>query len=282
MWRTRLRAMGVGVAIGLLLAPPCAATPGEIAARDLVPQSSEQVLARAFSVRYDANMQSNVHITVRNRMGDEREQRMQIATKRIDDKLHSLGRFTAPERLRGTTVLNIEHDDRAGDHFVYLKTLGRVRRISTAQRADSFMGTDLTYEDFERRRVRDYEVAFAADSTVEGEPVWVVNGVPRFHSSYARAEFLIAKSDSAILEVRYFKRRAAEPFKVVLTPRRHTHSADGYALPKLLLVRNLARGTETEMRVTELTVNPDLDDAMFTTTSIEVGRPIPGLDAPAD
>jgi hypothetical protein len=62
---------------------------------------------------------------------------------------------TAPYESRGTTVLTYRYKSADGpvaqarndDTWVYVPTLRRVRRISTAQRTDAVAGTDFTFDD---------------------------------------------------------------------------------------------------------------------------------------
>ena len=58
----------------------------------------------------------------------------------------------------GLTVLIAELADGGREMFVYLPALLRARRISGVQRLESFLGSDLTYDDFERQRVADFTV----------------------------------------------------------------------------------------------------------------------------
>ncbi len=246
--------------------------------QDAVPDGAYEVVRRAFERRYSADTRQVIEVVVSNRYGEERRRRVAVAAKHIDGRLHSLGRFLAPEYLRGTTILNVENPDRSDDHFLYLRSLERIRRISMNHRSDAFMGTDLTYEDFERRRVDDYELEARPEASVEGERVHLVEGRPRFDSTYDRVDFFIAVSDGAMLETRYYKRDAEAPFKIIRAPRSHTRPFGAHVLPTYLVVENLPRGTRTQVWIRNLTVNPELEDSLFTASSIEVGRPIPGLE----
>ena len=240
--------------------------------------AADRVLERAFRNRYEIDTREFIEVVVRNTESELSRRRLAVATKRIDGRLHSLGRFTAPEYLRGMTILSIENARGSGDHFVYLREVAKLRRISIGHRADSFMGTDLTFEDFERRRVDHYRAELRPPSALGGEPVDVVSAMPRYPSGYARVEFWIAQSDAAILETRYFKQAAGSPYKRIHAPRADTKQLGGHALPTRILVENLARGTQTEVWIQQLSIDPGLDDAIFTAASIEVGRPIPGLE----
>lgn len=267
----RLLGLGALAAAGLAAA-------GGSSAGDALPAGPQEILARAFANRYGLDTRQVIEVVVRNASGEERRRRVAVATKQIDGRLHSLGRFLEPEYLRGTTILNIENADRSDDHFLYLRSLERIRRVSMNQRSDAFLGTDLTYEDFERRRVEDYALEMRPAAALEGERVQVVEGRPRFDSAYERAVFSVAESDGSILETRYYKRGAEEPFKIIRAPRAETRRFGDHVLPTFLVVENLARGTRTEVRIRELEIDPELDDGLFTASAIEVGRPIPGLE----
>ena len=245
---------------------------------------AEGLLDRAFRNRYDLDTAQRIDLTVRNRAGAERRHVVEIATKRIDGQLHSLGRFIQPPDLRGTSILTIENRDRSDDHFVYFPYLKSVRRIGSSQRADSFMGTDLTYEDFERRYAQDYDVVSESPATLDDEDVVLVFASPKYDSGYALGEFAIATSDYAILRIRYFKERGSvEPFKVLRAPRARMSRIDGHTIPLWMEVTDLRRRTTTEVRVEQLDVNPVLPDELFTAVSLQLRKRIPFADpAPGD
>ncbi len=240
--------------------------------------AANRQLERAFRNRYEIDTREFIEVVVRNSDRELSRRRLAVATKRIGGRLHSLGRFIEPEYLRGMTILSIENTRGSGDHFVYLREVAKLRRISIGHRADSFMGTDLTFEDFERRRVEHYRAELRSPSALGGEPVDVVSAAPRYASGYARVEFWIARSDAAILETRYFKREAGSPYKVIHAPRADTVKLGGHALPTRLLVENHARGTQTEVWIEQLSIDAGLDDTIFSAAAVEIGRPIPGLE----
>ncbi len=57
---------------------------------------------------------------------------------------------TYPFELSGFNTLQLSYIDRTheDDYWIYLPSIRRTRRMSTAQRYDTFAGTDLCYEDF--------------------------------------------------------------------------------------------------------------------------------------
>lgn len=234
----------------------------------------EDLLERALANRHDVDLAQRIKIILRNDRGAERRYVVEMATKRIDGQLRSFARFTHPESDSGTAILMIEQRGRHDDTFVYFPYAKRVRRVSSAQRADRFMGTDLTYEDFERRYAEDYEVIDSSDSHVEGERVSRVRVRPRFAAGYHGAEFAIAVTDYAILEMQYFRDPSPDAFRIVSAPRAYMIERGGHVLPGKVLIRNLDRRTTTEVKFEETEVDPPLADSLFTEVSLQIRKPI--------
>jgi hypothetical protein len=68
----------------------------------------------------------------------------------------SLVRFTHPADINGTAFLVWEQPNADDERFLYLPSLGRVRRIAGSEAQESFVGSDLTYEDIGGREFENY------------------------------------------------------------------------------------------------------------------------------
>jgi hypothetical protein len=235
-------------------------------------EEARSLFARAIAIRYGCNSRALVDLRMRDGRGGERHRRIRTVTKHIHGRMHSIGRVIAPEYLRGTTLLSIEARDRSDDVFVYLPSLGRVRRVSMSRRADSFLGSDLTYQDFDRHRPEDYRIESLARERVDGEPVHVITTRPRGSETYRRVAFVAALSDLAILELRYFKAGDAQPSRMVRFPRASIRKSGGNLIPTRIHAANTLRGSETEVEITELEVNPEIDDRLFSIVTLRAER----------
>jgi hypothetical protein len=157
-------------------------------------------------------------------------------------------------------IMSIEQKERDDDSFVYLPSLGKVRRISSAQRADAFLGSDLTFGDLERLRVEDYVVESMTEAEIRGEEALWLRASRREKRRDERVEFGVARTDWAILEVRYLKRDTDLPWRRVEAPRESMKRLDGHVLPTRLIVHNAIRETTTEVILHRLEVNPQIAD----------------------
>ena len=68
----------------------------------------------------------------------------------------SLVRFTYPNDIKGTAFLVWEQPNGDDERFLYLPSLGRVRRIAGSEAQESFVGSDFTYEDIGGREFENY------------------------------------------------------------------------------------------------------------------------------
>jgi len=81
-----------------------------------------------------------------------------------------LVRFTYPNDIKGTAFLVWEHPNADDERFLYLPALGRVRRIAGGEKQESFIGSDLSYEDIGGRELADYTYSFTDSSSTWTAP----------------------------------------------------------------------------------------------------------------
>jgi hypothetical protein len=259
--------------------PPLRSGDALPAPADAVPLSAHDILGRALEKRFDMDARASIAVTVTSRGGQRDRKQAELASKRVNGLVQSFGRFTYPEELRGMAMLRLENADRMDDFFAYLPEFKRVRRLATPHRSDLFVGTDATYEDIERRRADDYEVELRPSEVVHDEDVWVVTTAPRYsESGYGRVDYLIAKSDYAILEQRHYRVGAEDAFKVIEAPRSHMRVVEDRIVPMRIIMSDHNHGTHTEVEILDLVVNPELPDSLFTTRALSREQRLPPLD----
>src|SRR5918993_5826576 len=109
---------------------------------------------------------AELRMRLHDRQGRVRERALTLLTMRgakaSGDR--TLIRFTYPNDIRNTGFLVWEHPGADDERFLYLPALGRVRRIAGEEKQESFVGSDLSYEDIGGRDVEDYTYAFAKEN----------------------------------------------------------------------------------------------------------------------
>ena len=182
----------------------------------------------AFERRYACAVTGIVEISTSKGEMRALKRRMHIAAKFLDGRLHTYAVFREPQYVRGMTFLGVESDDpnRSEQQFVYLPSMRKIRRVSGSQPTDSFLGTDLSYHDFQRQHPDRYQPLGVEETTIGGEPVYRILAKPRFHAPYLRVRYAIAESDQAILGTDYYKREEDGPYKRMVMPRAHIVSGE--------------------------------------------------------
>ena len=274
--RTSRSILAVGGLLVVLGVPLRGRTAGETPPVSAAPPPSPAViLEAAFVNRYSVDMVTRIELIMHGRRGQQRERTLAAATKVVDGRVYSIGRLLSPEYLRDMTVLMMETHDRGQDAFVFMPSLDKVRRISTAQRSDAFFGSDVTYEDIEQQRADEFEFDSMEEGLLEGEPIYRIHTRPARGGNYARAIFTVARKDHALLNVQYFKRDTDDPYRVIDAPRKDMVVLDGHVLPTRISVENRMRGTRTDVLMTKMSTEIKIPNRIFSVRTLEARSPIP-------
>ena len=209
------------------------------------------------------------------RQGRVRERTMQIQTLRGTASRgdRTLVRFLSPNDIRGTALLVWEHPDAEDERFLYLPALGRVRRIAGEERQESFVGSDLSYEDIVGRELADYTYGFTNENATWTAPdgtrlaAWGLESRANDRAAdYPRSVSLVLKDRFIIAHADIFNRRD-ERTKVFDV--RRMERIDGIWTVMDLVVVNEQQKTRTELTTTSIRYNVGLTEDDFTRRRLE-------------
>lgn len=263
---------------------PAAAMVGMLAVAGAEPsgQAAGEVtgewVARQAEAR-DTGRDSRLTMTMRleDRQGRRRERALTIATLKgagaAGDRV--LVRFQAPADIKGTGFLVWEHPGADDERFLYLPSLGRVRRIAGAEAQESFVGSDLSYEDIGGRQVDDYTYAMVdtnaawKDAAGVAHPAWRIESRAKDPAArYPVARSLIRKDCFVVVEAEVFNRRN-EREKLYRVAR--LERPDGiWTVMDATMANELTR-TRTSLVVSDARYNLGLTEAAFSRRELEQG-----------
>lgn len=239
------------------------------------PDDIRSLFTRAINSRFSVDSSQRVRLTTTSNEGSRSVRVVEMALKQIDGRLHAHAVIVEPAHLRGTRILSIEAHGRSDDQFIFMPAHARVRRISGAQRADLFFGTDVTLEDFERHYEDEFKLTDEGQSGVRGESVRMVAAFPHFESNYDVALHMIAQ-DGMTLEIRYFTRQSTAPRRIIRAYRASDEGVYPRLFPARLEIENHRRGTVTIVEF-EKVVSISAPDSFFSTDALESARSVPYL-----
>ncbi len=223
---------------------------------------------------------ATLHLSLFDRHGRARERSLVLLSKRGAGKGAGAGdkvltRFTYPDDIKGTSFLVWEHPDGEDERFLYLPSLGRVRRIAGAEAQESFVGTDFSYEDIGGREFDDYTYLLLDDNASWRAPDGRAYPAYRLESRrkqpgarYPRVVSLILKESFVIASADIFNRRN-EQEKTYTVKRLDRVQNIWTALD--VEMSNLLDHTRTTLRIEKIEYNVGLADADFSRRQLEAG-----------
>ena len=227
--------------------------------------SARQILDRSLDTEAIGFQSAEVGMTllITDRGGQTRERRMIIRGRRDDDRFAALVRVTGPAEVAGQAYLFRENPGATDDVFVYLPAIDEApRRIAGAQRNSSFMGTNFTYADLQRRDMRDAQATRQPNETVGRFETYVIDVTPTAGADvdYARARLWIRTTDDVPLRIRFFDRQGAE-LRTMFTEQTGTTGNRTYIRRLTLRDRD---GSSTTMIIDHIDDSARMDAAEFT------------------
>jgi hypothetical protein len=232
---------------------------------------AQQIDARDLGRDSRAEMRMRLY----DRQGRMRERTMTLLAMRgaggAGDR--TLVRFTYPNDIKNTSFLVWEHRDADDERFLYLPALGRVRRIAGEEKQESFVGSDVSYEDIGGRDLADYTYAFAAvDATWTApdgskHPAWSLESRAKDkNADYPRSVSLVRKDNFVVVHGEIFNPRND---RVKVFDVKKLERIDNIWTTLSLVVANERDRTRTELETTSIRYNVGLSDNDFTRRRLE-------------
>jgi hypothetical protein len=187
----------------------------------------------------------------------------------------SLTRFTYPNDINGTGFLVWENPDGEDERFLFLPSLGRVRRIAGNETQDSFVGSDFTYEDIGGREFNDYTYTLLDDTGRWTAPDGTTHPVFRLESRnkdvkarFPRVISLVRQDNFVVVRGEIHNRRGE--LQKVFDVRKLDKVSGIWTVFEMVMADALQK-TRTELVVEKVEYNVGLTAADFSRRELERG-----------
>lgn len=253
----------------------CAATLGMLAAMLLMPSpcraqtpDGREIAQSVFDRDVGRDSSAEADMVLMSADGRERVRRFRAFVKTEGSTRKALIRFLSPADIEGTGFLTVEAKPGETEQFLYLPALKRARRIASSQKSMSFVNSDFTYEDMERRPVDDSRHRLTGDETVNGMPCWVLESVPLESrpSQYGLVRAWVAKDSFIPLRVHYFDKNGTlvKTYEV-----RKLEKIQDIWTETDVVMQNLKDKHQTAIKTLSVRYNTGLGDDAFTVRALE-------------
>ena len=183
--------------------------------------------------------------------------------------------FTYPNDIRGTGFLVWEHPQADDERFLYLPSIGRVRRIAGSETQESFVGSDFTYEDIGGRELDEYTYSIADENSAwapaggPARPAWRLESRRKDSTAeFPRVVSLVLKDTFVVVGADVYNKRNEK--QKVYSVRRLEQVEGIWTVMDSEMSDAVAR-TRTELLVEKIDYNVGVKEADFTRRELERG-----------
>ncbi len=177
----------------------------------------------------------------------------------------SLVRFYQPADIKNTGLLSHGNDNRLGaDQWIYLPAFKSVKKLSGADKHNSFMGSDFSNADVAGRTLKEdkHELLNEDDNAY-----YVVSLPVSAKDQYSKLEYKIHRDIFVPLEVIFYDRKGQ---KLKTLSNRKIRKVKGMYVVVESEMRNLQKNSRTNILIRSTDVGLRLNDSLFTTKGLRL------------
>jgi len=236
-----------------------------------------QESARDIMIRIDERPNGNdrvMSMTMKlvSKNGKERVREMTLYSKDYGKDSKSLFYFDKPADVKGTGFLMWGYDDpeKDDDRWLYLPALKQSKRISGSSKKDSFMGSDMSYDDMGNRSVDEDTHKLMREESVEGNECWVIESIPKDgDSEYSRTVKWFRKDALLSVKEEFYDKKG----DLLKTLHQSNISKKGECwVAHTMVVENVQDRHKTVLELFNVAFDTGLKDDLFRVATLERGR----------
>jgi len=262
------RKLLVGLTLGLLL----------ITTNILADDAKARAIMEKVDARDDGKtIEQDMLMVLIDKNGKKRTRNLHTYSKDFGEDEHRIMFFKSPADVKNTSFLTYDYDDASkdDDQWLYLPALKKVKRIPSADKSGSFMGSDFSYFDMTDRDLEDFDFKLLKETKVRGHAAWMIESVPRTkkvkkESGYTKSIAIVRKDNYVVVRAINFMRNGKK--KYMDMKRLHQQSGVWIADELTMTTKKGKRMLhKTVLKFNNIKLNKPINNTMFTTRRLEKG-----------
>jgi len=238
--------------------------------------------ARAIMEKVDARddgttLEQDMLMVLIDKNGNKRTRDLKSYGKDFGTDEHRTLFFKSPADVKNTAFLTYDYDDASkdDDQWLYLPALKKVKRIPSADKSSSFMGSDFSYFDMTDRDLEDYDFKILKETKVRGHDAWMIESTPRNQevideSGYEKTIAIVRKDNYMVVRAINFMTNGKKKYLDL----KKIHEEGGiWLVDEMTMTTKKGKATlhKTILTFDNMTLNGKIDDSVFTTRRLEKG-----------
>ena len=203
-----------------------------------------------------------------------RVKNLKLISKSKDDNKRQMIWFLSPADDKGMAFLKIEYPDKDNLMKMWLPGFKKFRRIASSKQSDSFMGSDLSFEDLTNRKIDDYSYKIINEEETctykeKNYKCYVLESIPNeINSEYTKhITWVIKIEDSVYLAIKehsFDKNNELLKIKNI-----EFDKIESFYIMNNLFVKNIKKTSSTLLIIDEISLNSGFTNDMFKETNLK-------------
>ncbi|AEV30015.1 Protein of unknown function (DUF1329) [Sphaerochaeta pleomorpha str. Grapes] len=235
-------------------------------------QTGASIMHEVMEVQVSDSSALDIKLTLIDPNGSERERRLQTLTLTENGLTKTLTVFLSPSSVKNTRFLTIEKQEGSNDQWIYLPSLGRVKRIAAQEEGGSFMGSDFTYADMGSTTYDDdqAEHILIGEEMLDGNNCFIVESKPTVSSEYGKTVTWVDKVTYLPLKVVFYEKDSVSVVKTLIGE--DSTKIGTKWVTKTLTMTTAATNHSTRIEILQAKFDIPIDSRFFTIPFMETGR----------
>ena len=231
-------------------------------------QIGDEIAKKYFNLKESKDCFSITLMVLINKNGEKKTRKIESYSKEGKNGRNSFMKFIEPADVKGTTFLIIGYNKGDDEQRLYLPALGKIRRISSSNKDQKFMGSDLTYYDMEDHEYNDFTYKYIKDENYEGMDCHIIEMYPTDKNApYNKQVAWINKKDFFAYKLECYDKKRKTKTKTIASL--DVKSFDGVLMPQRMVVDNHKENHKTLIQDTNIKVNIGLKDSIFSIQNMQ-------------
>ncbi len=227
------------------------------------------------------NQTADMEMILIDKKGNERIRKIASFKKdKGDDKLHLMF-FLHPADVKDTSFLTHDYSDseKDDDQWLFLPAIGKTKRIATADKSGSFMGSDLNYSDMTTKELENYDYSFyekGRQKEFDGIKTWAIWSRPRSKkiiqkTGYEKTLVFVRQDNHVVVRsISWVAKGSALKYMVV---KKLEKIDDIWVATEMQVARKKGQQTlhQTILKFKNVKFDQDLDEQLFSVRRMKKG-----------
>ena len=218
--------------------------------------TGKEVLEKVDESMVRNNQIAVMSMTITDKNGIAQKREIQLYQKEGGKRLI---KFLSPADVKGVSFLSLPGDEM----WIYMPALGKVRRIASHVKKQSFMGTDFSYEDMGGEKFSEEQI----NTFTENDDSYMLEVTSnKKDKSYSKVKIVVNK-ETFIPKTTEFYDKAGRLLKIMVNTL--VEKVDDKWVAKEIKMTNVQEKHETILKMTKMSFDSNISDDIFTQRNMQ-------------